>query len=52
MLRRQADMVLRLAEKSVGELNDLEEIRFRYRRLPDEEAFAEQPHSWSKIDLP
>ena len=26
--------------------------RFRYRRLPGEEAFAEQPHSWSKTDLP
>jgi uncharacterized membrane protein len=40
VLRRQADMVLRLAEKSVGEPNDLEEIRFRYGRLPGEEAFA------------
>ena len=42
VLRRQADMVLRLAEKSVGELNDLEEIRFRFRRIPDEVAFAVQ----------
>ena len=40
VLRRQADMVLRLAEETVTEPNDLEEIRFRYRRLPGEEAFA------------
>ena len=43
VLRRQADMVLRLAEKSVGEPNDLEEIRFRFRRIPGEEAFEVQP---------
>jgi uncharacterized membrane protein len=42
VLRRQADMVLRLAEATVSEPNDLEEIRFRYRRLPDEEAFEAQ----------
>ena len=52
VLRRQADMVLRLSEESVSEANDLEEIRFRYRRLPDEEYFEEKPHTWSKIDLP
>ncbi len=52
VLRRQADMVLRLAEESVNEPNDLEEIRFRYQRLPGEDAFAEQPHTWSKIELP
>jgi uncharacterized membrane protein len=52
VLRRQADMVLRLSERTVAEPNDLEEIRFRYRRLPSEEFFAEQPHSWSKIDPP
>ena len=52
VLRRQADMVLRLSERTVAEPNDLEEIRFRYQRLPGEEVFAEQPHSWSKIDLP
>ena len=52
VLRRQADMVLRLSEGTVAEPNDLEEIRFRYQRLPGEEVFAEQPHSWSKIDLP
>ena len=52
VLRRQADMVLRLAERTVAEPNDLEEIRFRYQRLPDEEVFAEQPHSWSRIELP
>jgi uncharacterized membrane protein len=40
VLRRQADMVLRLAEKTVTEPNDLEEIRFRYRRIPGEEEFA------------
>jgi uncharacterized membrane protein len=52
VLRRQADMVLRVSEETVTEPNDLEEIRFRYRRLPDEEAFAEKPHTWSKIDPP
>ena len=52
VLRRQADMVLRLAEETVTEPNDLEEIRFRYRRIPGEDAFEEQPHTWSKIDLP
>lgn len=50
VLRRQADMVLRLSEATVREPNDLEEIRFRYRRLPGEDVFAEQPHIWSKID--
>jgi uncharacterized membrane protein len=50
VLRRQADMVLRLSEATVTEPNDLEEIRFRYQRLPAEETFAEQPHSWSRID--
>jgi uncharacterized membrane protein len=39
VLRRQADMVLRVAEETVSEPNDLEEIRFRYGRLPGEEAF-------------
>ena len=52
VLRRQADMVLRLAEETVTEPNDLEEIRFRYRRIPGEDAFKEQPHTWSKIELP
>jgi uncharacterized membrane protein len=52
VLRRQADMVLRLAEDTVTEPNDLEEIRFRYRRLPGEDVFEEKPHTWSKIDLP
>ncbi len=52
VLRRQADMVLRLSEATVTEPNDLEEIRFRYQRLPAEDVFAEQPHTWSKIDLP
>jgi uncharacterized membrane protein len=52
VLRRQAEMVLRLSEQSVTEPNDLEEIRFRYQRLPDEEVFAEKPHTWSKLDRP
>ncbi|MGA2474080.1 MAG: DUF2254 domain-containing protein [Acidimicrobiales bacterium] len=52
VLWRQADMVLRLAEDTVTEPNDLEEIRFRYRRLPGEDVFEEKPHTWSKIDLP
>jgi uncharacterized membrane protein len=50
VLRRQADMVLRLAEETVTEPNDLEEIRFRYRRIPGEDAFAEKPHTWSEMD--
>jgi uncharacterized membrane protein len=50
ILRRQADMVLRVAEETVSEPNDLEEIRFRYRRIPGEDAFAEKPHTWSKIE--
>jgi uncharacterized membrane protein len=50
VIRRQADMVLRLAEESVSEPNDLEEIRFRYRRIPGEDAFAERPHTWSEMD--
>jgi uncharacterized membrane protein len=52
VLRRQADMVLRLSEETVTEPNDLEEIRFRYQRLPGEDAFADQPHTRSRIDLP
>ena len=50
ILRRQADMVLRLAEETVTEPNDLEEIRFRYRRIPGEDAFKERPHTWSKME--
>jgi hypothetical protein len=34
----------------VSEDNDLEEIRFRYRRMPGEVAFAEKPHTWSEMD--
>jgi uncharacterized membrane protein len=52
VLRRQADMLLRLSEESVSEPNDLEEIRFRYRRLAAEEDFEQKPHTWSRIDLP
>ena len=44
VLRRQADMVLRLAEQTVREPNDLEEIRFRHRRLPGEDAFGAPRH--------
>ncbi len=43
VLRRQADMILRLSERTVTEPNDLEEIRFRYARLPGEDAFGEAP---------
>jgi uncharacterized membrane protein len=50
-LRRQADMVLRLAEETVTEPNDLEEIRFRHKRIPGEDAFEEKPHTWSRIEL-
>jgi uncharacterized membrane protein len=41
VLRRQADMILRLSERTVTEPNDLEEIRFRYTRLPGEDAFGD-----------
>jgi uncharacterized membrane protein len=50
VLRRQADMVLHLAEATVSEPNDLEEIRFRYRRIPGEDAFGEKSHTWSEMD--
>jgi uncharacterized membrane protein len=50
VLRRQADMVLRLSEETVTEPNDLEEIRFRYRRIPGEDAFGAKPHTWSQMD--
>ena len=50
VLRRQADMVWRLAERTVNEPNDLEEIRFRYGRIPGEDAFAEKPHARSQMD--
>jgi uncharacterized membrane protein len=52
VLRRQVDMVLRLAEETVEEPNDLAEIQFRYQRLPGEDVFEPKPHTWSKIDLP
>ena len=52
VLQRQADMVLRLAEATVREPNDLEEIRLRHGRIPGEEAFADKPHTWSTIELP
>jgi len=50
VLRRQADMVLRLSEETVTEPNDLEEIRFRYRRIPGEDAFGEKRRTWSQMD--
>jgi hypothetical protein len=49
VLRRQADMVLRSAEATVTEPNDLEEIRFRYRRIPGEDTFG-KPHTRSQMD--
>jgi uncharacterized membrane protein len=52
VLRRQADMVLRLSEETVTDPNDLEEIRFRYRRIPGEDVFEPHPHTWSKLDMP
>jgi hypothetical protein len=44
-------MVLRLAEQTVTEPNDLEEIRYRYRRIPGEDAFKERPHTGSQMEL-
>src|SRR5580658_9845136 len=49
ILRRQAEMILRSAEESVTEANDLEDIRARYRRMPEEEYFSEKAR-WSTID--
>ena len=50
VLRRQADMVLRLSEETVREENDLEEIRFRYRRIPGEDYFAHQPQGHTALE--
>jgi uncharacterized membrane protein len=50
ILRRQADMVLRVSEETVTEPNDLEEIRFRYRRIPGEDAFGEKRRVRSQMD--
>ena len=44
-------MVLRLSEKTITELNDLEEIRFRSSASPPRSC-RETAHTWSKIDLP
>ncbi len=52
ILRRQADMVLRLAEETVTEPNDLEDIRRRYRNMPGEDAFTAQLHLRPKAGLP
>ena len=43
---------MRLSERTVTEPNDLDEIRFRYRRLPARTASREKPHTWSKIEPP
>jgi uncharacterized membrane protein len=48
VLRRQADMILRSAEESVPEANDLDDIRARYAGLPIEESFKD-PGVWSRI---
>jgi len=48
VLRRQADMILRNAEESVSEVHDLEDIRARYRAMPDERTFKD-PETWSRI---
>ena len=45
-------MVLRLSEETVSEPNDLEEIRFRYRRIPGEEAFEEKPTPGPRSNCP
>jgi uncharacterized membrane protein len=50
VLRRQADMVLRLSEETVREENDLEEIRFRYRRIPGEDYFAQQSQAHAALE--
>jgi len=50
VLRRQADMVLRVAEATVTEPNDLEEICFRYNRIPGEEAVAVNAQSVTGLD--
>jgi uncharacterized membrane protein len=41
VLTRQAEMILRIAEESVPETNDLEDVRLRYRRLITVGATAE-----------
>jgi uncharacterized membrane protein len=50
VLRRQADMVLRLSEESVQDENDLEEIRFRYRRIPGEDYFTHDAHGRTALE--
>jgi uncharacterized membrane protein len=52
ILRRQADMVMRLAEETVTEPNDLEDIRFRYRRIPAEQEFITLAETRPKVELP
>jgi uncharacterized membrane protein len=43
VLTRQAEMILRAAEESVSEPNDLEDIRNRYQRLMALAAAADDP---------
>jgi hypothetical protein len=43
-------MVLRVAEATVTEPNDLEEICFRYNRIPGEEAVAVNAQSVTGLD--
>jgi uncharacterized membrane protein len=50
VLRRQADMVLRLSEATVPEENDLEEIRFRYRRIAGEDYFADHADARAELE--
>ena len=45
-----ATAVTRVAESTVAEPNDLEEIRFRYNRIPGEDAFAVNPQSVTGLD--
>jgi uncharacterized membrane protein len=52
ILRRQADMVLRLAEESVIEPNDLEDIRRRYRNIPGDDRFVGPLQMRPKAGLP
>jgi uncharacterized membrane protein len=50
VLRRQAEMILRIAVESVPEANDLEDVRTRYRRLIAVDETTEGPDRLS-VDL-
>jgi uncharacterized membrane protein len=43
VLTRQAEMILRSAEESVREANDLEDVRLRYRRLMEVDESTDGP---------